>query len=242
MPQHVELTGGQRAVDGVPGGQRQVAVDHAAAGQDAAHGVGELVRGRVLEQEPAHLGVQRAPERARPAQAGEDEGPAARQLFVQLTGRGEAVLAGQVDVDDGHLCLLGARRGQDLEPGGDLGDHVDVGLQPQQRHQRSPDDVHVFGHQHFDHEAPPPSRTPIPRATVKHLPRIPGCPIGGRREKPRAARANAPGTRPVAIGRLPEVRKAECLQTEGRKLTRSPLSGRPARTRRSRPPGPRRPG
>ncbi|UVS79989.1 Sensor histidine kinase DesK [Actinokineospora sp. UTMC 2448] len=51
--QDLDLPAGQRAVRAVPRGEGEVAVDDPAARRDAADGVGQLVRGGVLEQKAA---------------------------------------------------------------------------------------------------------------------------------------------------------------------------------------------
>src|SRR5439155_18342852 len=69
---------------------------------------------------------------------------------VDLGGGGEPILAGQVDVDDGHLGLAPSRGGQDVVTRRDLGDHLDVRLQIEQRDEGPTHHVHVLSEQHLD--------------------------------------------------------------------------------------------
>jgi hypothetical protein len=69
---------------------------------------------------------------------------------VDLGGRGQPVLARQVDVDDGHFREVAADGADDVVAGRHLGDHLDVGLQIEQRDESPPYHVHVLGKQDPD--------------------------------------------------------------------------------------------
>jgi len=120
-------------------------------GGDPPHGIDQVLGAGVLGQEPGHVRGQRPAQVPRLAQHGQDQYPAVRALLVQLRRGGQAVRAGQVDVDHRHIRLNGHRRRHDAATVGDLGDHVDVGFQAEQRDQRVPQDLHVLGDQNADH-------------------------------------------------------------------------------------------
>ena len=70
---------------------------------------------------------------------------------MQLGSSGDPVGAGQVDIDHGHIRALGQRGRHDGLAIGDLGDHLDIVFEVQQRDQRVAQDPHVLGHQNPYH-------------------------------------------------------------------------------------------
>jgi hypothetical protein len=85
------------------------------------------------------------------AEPGQHQGPALGELLGQLLGRCQSVHAGQVDVDHGDIGSGPQRGGHDLVAPLQLGNHLHVVFQGQQRHQGATDHVHVLGDQHPDH-------------------------------------------------------------------------------------------
>src|SRR5690348_9130493 len=99
MLENLGLPRGQRVLPELPGGAGELGVDDAPAGDDLPDRLRQPRRGIGLEQEPGYGDVERAPYRGRSVVAREDEGLALRQLLAQPVGGGQAVQAGQVDVD-----------------------------------------------------------------------------------------------------------------------------------------------
>ncbi len=109
-PQDVQLPAGQRVLPGAERGDGQVGVDHLLAARDPAHARGELTGGGVLDDETARPGVQRPAQRGRRREAGEDDRPAAGEGAPQLGRGGDAVGAGQADVDQRDVGTVAQAR------------------------------------------------------------------------------------------------------------------------------------
>ena len=69
-----------------------------------------------------------------------------------LFGRGDPVESGHLDVEQCHVGRLGDGGGDGGRPVGDGGHYDEVGLQIEQRGQRTPDEVLVVGEQDADHD------------------------------------------------------------------------------------------
>src|SRR4030095_10901057 len=90
---------------------------------------------------------------------GEHERLTRWKLFTQGRGGAQPVESGKVDVDDGDVrprlqCGL-----NDGVAALQLGDDIDVRLQPQEGDQGTADHMHVLGDQHLDHKASPGTST-----------------------------------------------------------------------------------
>jgi hypothetical protein len=97
------------------------------------------------------VGLERPQQVAGLAQPGQHERPALRQRGMELLGGREAVDSGEVDVQDRDVGQHPQGRRDDLVTPLQLGDDLHVGLEGQQRDQRTADQVHVLGDQHADH-------------------------------------------------------------------------------------------
>ena len=82
------------------------------------------------------------------AERRQDQHPAARHGRAQPGGGVQAVAAGHLDVEQRDVRGDPQRGRDDLAAGADLGDHLDVGLQPEHRGQRPADHRLVVGEQH----------------------------------------------------------------------------------------------
>ena len=85
---------------------------------------------------------------------GQDQHPAAGKPPGQLGGGGDAVGAGQADVQERDVRPVLQRGGHDLIADGQRRGHLDIVLQPEQRDERIPYLAGVLGHQHPDHGKP----------------------------------------------------------------------------------------
>jgi hypothetical protein len=73
--QDLTFAGGQRAVPLAERGRRQAGIDHPLAGDRAADRRRELMRGRVLEEEPGCAALHRPAQVARPPERGQNQNP-----------------------------------------------------------------------------------------------------------------------------------------------------------------------
>ena len=131
------------------GGQGRV--DHAQPGVHAAYGVGELGRGGVLDDEP---GRRRPAARGAGSRAGRRWSRSAPGSSgdgrADLGGRGDAVEAGHLDVEQGDVGPVLEHGREHGVAGADLGDDLEVGLEAEQRGQRAADQGLVVGEQQPD--------------------------------------------------------------------------------------------
>lgn len=81
---------------------------------------------------------------------------ARRGAGPDLVGGGQAVLAGEVDVDDGDVWLGCLDGGEHVVAGGNLGHDFEVVFEAEKGSQGATDHVHVLGWQDFDHDRRPP--------------------------------------------------------------------------------------
>ena len=73
------------------------------------------------------------------------------QRLAQRRGRLDAVEAGHLDVEQGHVgAVLAARPATTSSPAADLGDHLEVGLEVEQRRQGAAHERLVVGEQQPD--------------------------------------------------------------------------------------------
>jgi len=102
------------------------------------------------------MGRQGAPQRTGPPEAGEDQGATTGQLLMELGCRRQPVDAGEIDVDHRHVRFGRESRRHDRVTPVHGGDHVKIGLQLEQRHQRAPDHVNILGEEdsHRQHHYP----------------------------------------------------------------------------------------
>ena len=119
----------------------------------AAYGVGELGRGGVLDDEPGRTGLQRAAQVARPAERRDDQHLGVGGHAPDLGGRGDAVEPGHLDVEQGDVGVVLEDGRYDGVAAADLGDHLEVGLEAEQRGQRATDQRLVVGQQEPDGHA-----------------------------------------------------------------------------------------
>ena len=91
---------------------------------------------------------------------------ASRDSAPDLGGRLDAVEPGHLDVEQGDVGAVLAGGRDDLVAAADLGDHLEVGLEVEQRGQRAADQGLVVGEQEPDGHGTtrPPARKPRARA------------------------------------------------------------------------------
>jgi len=123
------LPRGQGVLAAFPGGDGQLRIDYPAPGSDAADSGGKLFWRGVLEHVARHVGGQRASQRPRSPQIGQDEDPAFRHDVVEFRGRGKPVQTRQVDIDDRDVRFVGERTRDDVLSALDRRDHLEVGLE-----------------------------------------------------------------------------------------------------------------
>ena len=130
-----------------------------------AHGVGELPRRGVLDDEPAGAGLHRPAQVARAGRtwsrsAPGSDGSARRSAAV-------AAMPSSPGISTSSRATSARARtaaATTSSPRADLGDHLEVGLQVEQRGQRAADQGLVVGEQQPDHAARPPAAGSRPRA------------------------------------------------------------------------------
>ncbi len=120
--------------------------------------------GASLTTKPSGAGLHRAAQVAGPAEGGQDQHPAARQLVGQRRGGGQAVHAGHLDVQQRDVRIGGQRGGDDLVAAADLGDDGEVVLEFEQGDQRGADQRLVVGDQQPDHGLTPAHAGAVDRA------------------------------------------------------------------------------
>ncbi len=128
-----------------------------------AHRGDELLDRAVLEQIAGHAGVHRAAQVARPGEGRHDDDPRGAAAPAQLGGDLEAGQQRHLDVGQQHVGpqLLDPAQGGRAVVG--VADHLDVGLQAQQRGQRARDELLVFGDQDADQGVASPGRVTTSR-------------------------------------------------------------------------------
>ncbi len=116
----------------------------------AANGLGELARGGVLDDEAGGPRLERAAQVARPAERRHHEGAHPGQGAADGGCRGDAVDARHLDVEQAHVGARDPGRVDDLVAPAHLRDHLEVGLEREQRRERPTHEGLVVGEQHLD--------------------------------------------------------------------------------------------
>ena len=150
-------TSRSRPVSGdTPAGERrrgQRRIDHPLAARYPADRVGQLLGGRVLDDEAERAGLHRPPQVAGPAERGQDDHPAARDLVAERGRGGQAVEARHLDVEQRDVGMLVPRGRHHLVAAPDLRHDLEVVLEFEQRGERRADQRLVVGEQHPDRHA-----------------------------------------------------------------------------------------
>ena len=189
-PEHLGLALGQRRVADGEAVHRQRRVDDPQALVHPAYGVGQLGGRGVLDDEPVGARLHRAAQEAGAAERGHDQDPRLRRDPAYLGRGADAVEARHLDVEQGDVGAVLEHGRYDGVPGRHLGDHLEVGLQAQQRRQRAPDQGLVVGEQQPDR------RGASPTTTLSEKPRAGGR--GDRRVPPSGGGTLAQPGQPVA--------------------------------------------
>lgn len=112
----------------------------------------------VLGRKPPDAELEGALEITGTAVARDDEAGHRRGESAKGFGHGDAVGAGHLQVEDGHVDLVHPSHGDGLRPGSGLRDDLEVVLQPEQRGEGVTEQVFVVGQQQSDHGPPPACR------------------------------------------------------------------------------------
>ena len=119
-------------------------------GVDAADGLGELARGGVLDDEAGGARLERPAQVAGPAERRHHEGAHAGQGAAHGRRCRDAVDARHLDVEQAHVGAGGPGRVDDLVAPAHLRDHLEIGLEREQRRERPTHEGLVVGEQHLD--------------------------------------------------------------------------------------------
>ncbi len=158
-PQHVGLPLGEWAGHRLQCPHRERGVHNAIAGGDLANGVHELLRRRVLQEETGHLRGQGAPQIARPRHAGEHQDPADGQQLTQPRGGGQAVDAGQRDVEKGNVGAYADSGARHLVPPLDGGHDVEIVFKAEDGGEGVTQNSDVLRNDDANHMCPPRKKT-----------------------------------------------------------------------------------
>lgn len=145
--EHLVLSRRQRVLAALPGRHGELRVDDTAPRRDVADGHRELFRRGVLEHVAGHMSGERTSQRPGPAQVGQDENLAGRQHLMELRRGGKAVHAGEVDINNRYVGLVGERCRDDVIPALDSGDHLQVRLKLDKSYQRAAYHRDILGKQ-----------------------------------------------------------------------------------------------
>ena len=140
-----------------PGAHRELRIDRAPAAMDRAQGLGQLRGRRVLEQVAADTCLERTAQETRPCERGEDHDLARKFVPLHALRQFQPGQARHFDVGDEHVGLGLLQQAPRFLAVGGLADHGDIGLEPEQRRQRTAHHRLVLGQQHTDHVANPSS-------------------------------------------------------------------------------------
>ena len=122
---------------------------------DDPHGVQQIDRQRVLQQEPAGAGTQRLVDVLVEVERGEDDDPRRRQRVVARDppGRLEAVHHRHPNVHQHHVGPFAGGECNRLGAVARLADHLDVGLAGEQHREAAADERLVVGDHDSDRHA-----------------------------------------------------------------------------------------